>query len=379
MTDRTRLAYISNAEIPSQRAHSVHIMKMCSAFASKGFSVDLIAVKGLLKKGNSDDPFDIYSVENNFRIHYLRWFHSLPGKTFLFALMSALKALSVKPDIIYGRFLFGIYTAARLGKDVVFETHSDEFNNSPYHRRMIRFLEQSDRCRHVIVISEALKKAYVDEFPGLKRKITVAHDGADRVAPTDRPSDRNMTQFTAAYVGHLYPGKGMETISKMAEALPDIHFRVVGGTENDIRHWKKKLNRLSNIEFTGYVTHHKVFEMIRDSDLLLAPFQKQVYVGSTSGTEISRWMSPLKVFEYMSLGKPILASDLPVIREILSDGVNAILCDPDHPEEWVDALNKLQQDGDLRERLGEHARLDFEKKYTWRKRAENLINLMERL
>jgi glycosyltransferase involved in cell wall biosynthesis len=87
-------------------------------------------------------------------------------------------------------------------------------------------------------------------------------------------------------------------------------------------------------------------------------------------------MSPLKIFECMAHAKPIVSSDLPVLREVLTDEVNALLCDPDDIESWVNAIERLRKDQDLRARLAERARLDFDTNYSWAKRADKIAALL---
>lgn len=83
-------------------------------------------------------------------------------------------------------------------------------------------------------------------------------------------------------------------------------------------------------------------------------------------------MSPLKIFEYMVSKKPIVASDLPVIHEILNE-TNAMLVNPDDPDEWVDAINELR-DEKCREKLAEKAYIDFSNSYTWKQRTELVLS-----
>jgi glycosyltransferase involved in cell wall biosynthesis len=88
-------------------------------------------------------------------------------------------------------------------------------------------------------------------------------------------------------------------------------------------------------------------------------------------------MSPLKAFEYMAYGLPIIASDLPVLREILEHERNALLVDPQDLAAWERALRRLVQDRSLRMRLGRTARTTFLQKYTWEQRARKIVESFE--
>ena len=84
-------------------------------------------------------------------------------------------------------------------------------------------------------------------------------------------------------------------------------------------------------------------------------------------------MSPLKVFEYMAAGKPILASDIPALREILRDGETALLLPPGEPEAWAAAARALLRDPGRAAALGARARAAFLAEYTWDARAARIL------
>ncbi len=365
-----KLSYLSHAKIPSQKAHTVHIMKMCSAFAAEGVEVDLIAAKPaneqLIK-----DPYDFYSVDPDFSIRGVRWFNSLPGKYYLFGLMSALKSIGLKGDLVYGRYLFGVWGAWLLGKDVVFEAHSDLFNRDSLHRKMAYQLIQSPRCRGIIVISKALKQAWIDQFPEVEGKIFSAHDGAD--PPDITPSISSPKNGpTVAYAGSMQPGKGMELIAELIPICPDIKFVIAGGSDEEIRQWRVKIGPHSNVKFLGFIPHSGVNHVLMDTDILLAPYQERVEVGD----EISRWMSPLKIFEYMAAKRPVICSDMPVLREVLKDGKNALLVPGNEPGKWKAAIEELKENQERAEELATNAYNDFIEEYTWRSRARKILEFI---
>ena len=102
----------------------------------------------------------------------------------------------------------------------------------------------------------------------------------------------------------------------------------------------------------------------RSMDILLAPYQRSV--------PTVNWMSPLKVFEYMAAGRAIVASDLPVLHEVLTNGRNALLVSPEDESAWIRALLSLS-DEVSRHRLARQARRDVEAGYTWNLRVQNVL------
>jgi glycosyltransferase involved in cell wall biosynthesis len=99
------------------------------------------------------------------------------------------------------------------------------------------------------------------------------------------------------------------------------------------------------------------------------PYQHKV--AGSSGGDISRYLSPMKLFEYMACGRPILSSDLPVFREVLNKK-NAILLTPNDVNQWVECIELLQSDPEQRTKLAIQAKQDVQQ-YTWEARAEHIL------
>jgi len=127
---------------------------------------------------------------------------------------------------------------------------------------------------------------------------------------------------------------------------------------------------LKNVILTGFVPNAELPRYQAACDVLLMPYQRQV--AASSGGDISRYLSPMKLFEYLACERPIVSSDLPVLREVLHAG-NSILLPCDDTDAWVSALQKLEIDAGLRQRLATQARLDAQQ-YTWEARAEKILS-----
>lgn len=227
--------------------------------------------------------------------------------------------------------------------------------------------------RRIVTISQALADDLLAEFgqphPGCD--IVVAHDGAEAGA---RPGPRAAHGGTirVGYFGHLYPGKGMEMIAELAPMLPDLHFDIHGGTEADLARWRTECASQGNITFHGYIPHARVAARMADCDILIAPYAARVsHVG---GGDIGRWMSPLKLFEYMAAERPVVAADLPVLREVVRDGETALLCPAGDANAFAPALRRLAADPTLRARIGAAGRDLLEAEYTWDRRAARVLD-----
>ncbi|KAB2953759.1 glycosyltransferase family 4 protein [Heliorestis acidaminivorans] len=363
-----KIVYLSASTIPSKAANSVHVMKMCQAFAKHGYEVTLLAWNG---GGTVEDAFEKYGVEPCFELVRFERLN-IPGAILHLSLkMYKWVKENKKVDIIYGRNLYALMATAKLNKKFVLEVHSPL--NSHIQSLIQRYLFSTDNFSFLVTISNALKKEYLKEYTQLKpQKVIVAHDGAD-FNETVVQSNLDNFKINIGYIGHMYPGRGLEVILELSKRFDDCIFHLVGGMDKDIDYWKKIFKGQKNVIFYGFIEHSKT-EILRNSfDILLAPYQKKVAVHGGK-VDTSKWMSPLKIFEYMSSGKPIICSNLPVLQEVLIHEKNALLCDPENTDEWVEALHKLICNEDLRSALGTEAQKILIEKYTWFKRAEDILN-----
>ena len=370
-----KILYLSDSFIPRRSANSIQVMKMCNAFSRIGHKVVLLSIKtpGFHEEGVESD-FDFYGVEHGFEIKKLLVPH-MKYSILLYSLRCAVEILKIKPDIVYGRCLWSIWLAAMLGIDVIYEMHFPIKHMSRGEKICFSSLTKRRKLRHLVVISQALKKMIKDDVSG--KKIIVAHDGANLTDYNDKEiqtvlSDRYKNRIKVGYAGHLYPGRGIDLIFKMAKELPHIDFHIIGGTEDDIKA-RKRFIKGNNIFLHGFIPPSLINNYIRNFDILVMPHKGKVAISGGTSRDIRQYMSPLKMFEYMASGKPIIASDLPVLREVLKQGKNAILVDPPDIDGWVSAIQYLADDEKAREKIAQQALFDLKQSYTWEKRAQRVL------
>jgi len=370
-----KIAYLSNSVIPSRNASSIHVMKMCQALARIGHEVTLIALDGSSgREPGMENPYAFYGVDDIFGLRVVPpWRHFGQGWVYSWRLFKALRA--ARPDLVYGRNLRGCVLASVTGYPTVLELHTLNILWTSYDRLMFLALRRSGSLRRIVVISERLKLDLLDAAPIDARSVLVAHDGADLIRDHCRPPGlkQSATRLQVGYVGHIYPGRGLELILALARRLVDVDFHIVGGQAADIERVRRLVVLPDNVVLHGFLPYVQAEAFRAHCDVLIAPYQRTVKTVGAGKTETSRWMSPLKIFEYMAAGKPILCSDLPVLREILEHERTAWLAAPDDEDAWVDAVTRLAGDTELRRRLGEAARQELTDKYTWRGRANHVL------
>ena len=178
--------------------------------------------------------------------------------------------------------------------------------------------------------------------------------------------------FTAVYTGHLYQGRGMDLLIELAKNIPDIQFIWVGGREEDVNRWRENINKnqIKNIRLVGFVGNEYIPTYQSAGDVLLMPYEMSI-AGSSGGNTVD-FCSPMKMFEYMAAGKPIISSDLPILHEVLNEK-NAIFCPYNDVNQWVDAINLIKNNPAYGIKLGKQARMDVEQ-YSWTERAKKSLD-----
>ncbi|MCD6283897.1 glycosyltransferase family 4 protein [bacterium] len=386
-----KIIYIANARMPTEKAHGIQIMKMCEAFSQQGIKTELVVPWRFNKiKENS---FDYYQIKRIFKIKKLPSLDLIPLglpkigfwiQGFSFALSVFFYLLFKKTDIIYSRDPFSLLLLSFLNKNLVYEAHT-----FPSHFFWYKYFFK--KIKGLITITEKLKEEFI-RYGMSSEKILVAPDGVDltefQVSESKEGCRRKLNlpinKKIVLYTGHLYQWKGAQILAKAVKFLgEDILVIFVGGTKNDISRFKVENCKFKNILVIGQKPHSEIPFWLKAADILVLP---------NSGTEkISKyWTSPLKLFEYMASQKPIVASDLPSIREILyppliptfkeggnnRGGIgNAILVEPDNPKALAEGIEFVLKNPDLSAKISEQAYKDV-KKYTWKKRAEKILNFL---
>lgn len=373
-----KIKYLSASVLPSAAANSVHVMHMCEGLRQLGHDVTLV---GAVPTEGADahsleQIFDYYGVEDRFAIARVNRSRMKYVGLLLYSLKGYLRCVrGSAAQLVYCRDYLGALFSAKGGFRTVFELH--EMPSSFFSRICFNVLIGSACLERVVVISEVLRADVLTVYPQLVHKIVVAHDAA-RVTTGNglAASVVKNERLQVGYTGGLYKGKGVELVAALARAMPHLDFHVVGGTGALLEQWRASTEDLGNLVFHGHVARSQVPARIASLDVVLLPNQRVVY-GHAARADIGRWTSPLKMFEYMAAERAIVCSDLPVLKEVMNDDINCLLCDPESVDGWVDALNRLDADAALRQRLARRAKEDFVQHYTWTKRAEKIIACLE--
>lgn len=369
------LIYLTTARIPTEKANGIQIMEMCRAFSQQGFHVDLrIPTR---KNTDSSQAFVYYGVEPTFSIQPVStpdtvdqfgklgfWWHRW---LFVYRACKQLTPAQKKAALIYTRDEWiAIYAKCRGARAVYWEAHE---GTSP---RVFRWALH--RIAGIICITNGvaitLKDRGAQTIP-----LHVSPDGVDLEAYQDLPTQSEARhqlglsdkKKLVIYTGHLYPWKGVDTLAEAAAQLdPDtVEVICVGGTQEEVADYKQKF---PHVQFVGHKPHNQMPLYQRAADLLTLP--------NSGKEEISNaYTSPLKLFEYMASGTPIIASDLPSLREILSEET-AYFVAPDQVKRLAEKITQTLQDPDAQTKS--QAAKKYVENYTWNQRAKQITRFIDR-
>jgi glycosyltransferase involved in cell wall biosynthesis len=376
-----KILYLSSSYVPSRRASSIQVMSMCSALSRHGHRVDLVTKRSSRRQiAGVEDSFRFYGLAPSFRIIRIpRPAIRGGGLVYLWGMRRLLQRQGASYDLVFCRDLVGAWLAVRASLPTAFEAH--EPVDDGLQRRLWSQVREAPTLIGLVTISQTLAAYFRADHraPG-RGRILVAPDGASEELATtvppkvETPTADRVTKLQLGYVGNLYPGRGVEILQHLARTLDDCTVHLVGVSTEEAEA-RLRGDPPRNLVCHGFVPPRELPRYYQSFDIVLMPYQQEVSA-ATGRTSISKWMSPLKMFEYMAAGKAIISSDLPVLREILVDQQNALLVAPDDADGWVQAVRELQADHQLRSRLGASARSELLERYTWAARARTIVEFL---
>lgn len=295
-----------------------------------------------------------------------------------------------RPDFIYQRYSrfnwTGVEAAQRAGVPLFLEYNGSEVWMAKHWGRL-QFGDLLERCERlnlaaatrVFVVAEVernnLIEAGVD--PG---KIVVNPNGVDtekfRPGIGGKAVRRDLgvadDETLVGFVGTFGPWHGVQTLAEAITLLPEdrgIRFLFVGSGmfRDEVERMIRAAGKEQHVIFTGQVDHERVPALLDACDILLSP-----HVPLEDGSEF--FGSPTKLFEYMAMGKGIVASRLGQIGDVLDENETALLVEPGNAKELSEAIQELANDRTLRSRLGEAARVAAVSKHTWQINARRVLD-----
>ncbi len=371
-----KILYLANIRLPTEKAHGIQIMKMCEAFAELGHTVELVVPTR--HNHIAENAFLYYGVARIFTLTTLAvpdWVRfgriGFLSSLLIFSERARWLAHFWSADVIYSRDALVLLQYVLLGRCIVFEAHTKP-------SCFARFLAR--RAHRVVVISYALKEVYVAAGVA-EGKIIIASDAVDiRQFDTGKNKaelreqlglgkDRRIVSYIGKYKTMGKP-KGVDDLSVVfPQVLSDVQnafLLLVGINKEEDKEVRETLRNAhiaeSNYKIVTHIPQYEAFLYMKASDVLIMNYPNTPHY--------AHYMSPLKLFEYMASGMPIVTSDLPTIREVLDERCATFFTPDSTPALAESILFALTHERDVQEKA--HRAKQKVAKYTWEKRAERI-------
>ena len=288
------------------------------------------------------------------------------------------------PDVIHERQTYngfgGFLLAKRFRLPFVLEINAPlELELGMYHTKFYKWVGKITeekivpRADKVITVSASLKNYILDRFNIHSSRVEVVPNGVDlelfnpKVSGADVRHRYNLNDNpVVSFVGSLKKWHGIDILLNAAEKIltinPLIKFMIIGSGSEE-KGLKKQASE--NIIFTGSVNYQDVPKYLAASDIVVAPYPQIDFF----------YFSPVKLFEYMATGKPIIASNIGQIGDVLEHGKTGLLIEPGNYKELAENILTLLEDEELKKILGRNARIEVEKNYTWERNARKIMEI----
>ena len=393
-----RILYFADIRVPLERANGIQTMETCYALGERGHSVRLVVRPDT--QNPPRDPFAYYDLPRIDRLTIERAPVSGPqlAKRAGYLAFAAGRALgegrgdvmmtrdlgvaalfcamprAMRPPLVYESHGYAPDVAEALPELVATARPPGSGKLARLARREAQVWKRADGY---VTITAGLAQELSARF-GTRDHVAVIPDGARLEGDTHLLRSDPATKVSAplvAYAGHLYAWKGVDVLLDALARVPAAQGLIIGGhaAEPDLDRVKAVARRLGidmRVTFTGLVAPRQVPALLRQARVLVLP--------NPASAISTRYTSPLKLFEYLAAGRAIVASDLPSIREIVHDGVEALLVPAGDAEALARAIQRVLDDPALAERLA-HAASEAAPHYTWQRRAERLEALFSQI
>ena len=383
------IVYPVNERLMLRKARDSRIMRLSAALAARGHKVILLVGRsGASRK----EILDYYGIEELARLEIVQlpilrkrgfFGFSWNGIFHLFVLIKLIAICRREPvQVVY---LSVMKLAAFLlrwrrwipADHFVYELH--ELGIYPEIAGPDKRALQTDRLERrtlpgmsgVVVTTEIIAETLRRRFS--KLPIAAVPLGAPAVRGSLKPySFVAKESHNVCYIGQLYPAQGVDLLVEACAAVDRVTLHVVGGLPGEIARLKSlagKLGISGRAVFHGFVPPGEIPGLIPDMDILALPARDTVRMN---------YVAHIKIYEYMSYGRPIVATSLRSTREVLQDGEDAILVRPDDPAAFAEGVRALIDRPELARKIAEKA-LKRSPAYGWAERAGKIERFIVQL
>ena len=274
-------------------------------------------------------------------------------------------------QIVHTRDWNFVKAAVKNGIPAIYEQHHHE--NKQFESEIVRnplfqiSVTVADTVRDSMILNGMPPEKVITLHNGfnhlfLARQTEAAQNWRQQLLEDDR-------QHLAVYAGGLYPFKGVDMLVDVALELPQVQFAIAGGDSSQVTAYQQlaKSKQVNNIQFLGYLPQNQLASLLQAADVLTHPHCL---------TEAATFTSPLKFFDYMASGTPIVATEIASLMEFKSGNIAATWCEPDNPHQFAqsirDCLTKYPRKSE-----GYAETLNFVKQFSWENRIQKIMGYVD--
>ena len=383
--NKRKIIYLTNARLPTEKAHGLATVKICEAFAD--LSYDVTVISPILWRKNEGDIFSYYDIKKNFKTLKIFSIDLIPLKffqrvTFLiqvfsFSIISFFYILfkykkSLNDIVFFSHDHIPLFFISFISKNIFYDIHHFPDANFLYKRVL--------KCGFGFGTQTKWKAGMLKEKFGINsNKITYWPNGTDvnkfilKISQSEARKKLKLPEIQkiVLYAGSLISWKGVDSLVRAINFLSeDVLIYIIGSSLEDINKFKKQFPESNNkrIIFIPFQQTNIIPIWYKSADVLVLP--------NTGRQKVSTYYtSPMKLFEYMASGVSIVASKILSIEEIVDDNL-VTFAEPDNPKSFANMIESVLKN----ENVSRNKALLSQKKsleYTWLKRAEKISKYIE--
>jgi len=368
-----KICYLSNSAIPSSVASAIQIVKMCETFSELNNKVTLITTNVLKTKINLNE---YYNIKFKFSFIRMKKFKEFPLgiNYYLFSIFSILESFKHKPDIYITRNFFTCFLLVIIRRNTIMEIH----HNLDIESRIVRFLVKKFKFLNskyiikIIAITNGVKEEFVNKNFINEKKIMILASGSSikRIFKFLH----NKKFFKIGYFGSLYRSRGLNLIKNLSKIDKENQYYLYGDF-NKINNFKYKANN-KNLHLHDYIPYKDIPNNLAKMDILLMPYSSSITVAGDVG-DITKFTSPLKLFDYLSAGKIIICSDFQVLKEVIKNKENAVLVKNfNNVFSWRNEINRLKNQPQKQFIMSKN-NYQLSQKYSLKERAKKILKVIK--
>lgn len=338
VTMSMKMYYIANARMPSEKAHGIQIAKMCEAFIEAGVDLTLIVPRRATDPRSLQDYYNLRVPIPLVRLYALDWYTSgsigyfLSSVTFMCSYLFFIwsKKRAGERPILYTVDIdnYSSSVLAFLGLPIFSEMHGAKPHTLAQH---LLFKKASG----IIAINKIIIRELQKNFPRSPARYLVEPNGVDLSSFRTQEKQAARTKLglpdtkIVLYAGRFFAWKGLEILPQAASATPTLRWQMVGGNREEFEKIAEG-SVPSNMYFAGSRPHEEMPLWLSAADALIV-------LGTVRDTQSYRYTSPMKLFEYLAVGRPIIASNTPAICEVVSSK-EVSFYEPDNVQDLARAI-----------------------------------------